>query len=188
MSGDLTLGYLNRLTKFGGFLAGQLASAVNITGGTISGVTISGGARTGPLPALVGASLAITPSLAGATVLLSAATGSVATLPAATGTGNTYRFVVSVTASSNAHKILAASGSDFLNGIVMGQHTNAVLGFSSAAATNHSIQMPFAGTQPSGGFIGDWFDFTDTSPNVWSVKGMFQSGTTSTTPFSTATT
>lgn len=42
MAGDITIGYLKRLTNWGGYLAGQLKSAVSITGGTISGVTLSG--------------------------------------------------------------------------------------------------------------------------------------------------
>lgn len=42
MAGDITIGYLKRLTNYGNYLAGQLKSAVSITGGTISGVTISG--------------------------------------------------------------------------------------------------------------------------------------------------
>lgn len=134
------------------------------------------------------AAITVAPYMSGSTILLNTASGSVATLPAATGTGNTYKFVVTTTATSNAHKILAASVSDFLNGIAVG-HVSAgtTLSFSAAAATAHSIQMPFAGTQPSGGFIGDWFEFTDVAANLWVVKGAYQSGTTSTTPFSAAT-
>lgn len=189
MSGDLTLGYLNRLTKFGNFMAGQLASAVAITGGTITGATISGGSRNGPVPNLVGATLAITPAMAGTTILLNTAAGSVATLPAATGTGNVYKFVVSTTASSNAHKILAASNTDFLCGNAVGHvAAGTTLSFSANSAATHSVQMPFAGTQPSGGFIGDEFEFTDIAPNLWAVNGIYESGTTATTPFSTATT
>lgn len=141
--------------------------------------------------AIIPAASAITVAsyMNGSTILLNTASGSVVTLPAATGSGNLYKFVVTTTASSNAHKILAASSSDFINGVVVG-HVSAgtTLTFSAAAATAHSIQMPFAGTQPSGGFIGDWFEFTDVAANLWAVKGMYQSGTTSTTPFSAATT
>lgn len=145
-------------------------------------------ALSNPTPVAVGSSLAITAAMVNAPILLDTAAGSTATLPAATGTGNVYKFWVKTTATSNAHKILAASSSDFLNGIAVG-HVSAgtTLSFSAAAATAHSIQMPFAGTQPSGGFIGDWFEFTDAATNLWEVKGMYQSGTTSATPFSAAT-
>lgn len=145
-------------------------------------------AMQGPLPVAVGASLSITAAMAGATFLLNTVGGSTATLPAATGTGNRYKFVVTGTTTSAAHKILAASSSDFLNGNAVG-HTSAgaTLAFSAAAATAHSIQMPFAGNQPSGGFIGDYFEFIDVAANLWAVNGMYQAGTTATTPFSAAT-
>lgn len=136
----------------------------------------------------VGATLAVTAAMSGQTLLLNTAAGSTATLPAATGSGSIYKFVVSATTTSNAHKILAASVSDFVNGIVTGENANTAKCFASAAATNHSIQMPFTGTQPSGGFIGDWFEFTDIAANLWTVRGMYQAGTTPTTPFSAATT
>lgn len=139
-------------------------------------------------PIAVGAALTITTAMCGAPIMLDTAAGSVATLPAATGSGRTYKFFVKTTATSNAHKILAASVSDFLNGIAVGHvAAGTTLSFSAAAATAHSIQMPFAGTQPSGGFIGDWYEFTDVAANLWDVKGAYLSGTTSTTPFSAAT-
>lgn len=182
-AGAPTIGGLKRLSLY---MAGQLKSAVAITGGTISGVAITGSSVSNT-PQAVGATLAVTAAMSGKTLLLDTAAGSVATLPAATGSGANYRFVVKTTASSNAHKILAASSSDFLNGIVTGENANTAKCFASAAATNHSIQMPFAGTQPSGGFIGDWFEFTDIAANLWTVRGMYQAGTTPTTPFSAAT-
>lgn len=156
---------------------------------TMVGFRLSSATVNSVSPVTVGSATTLTAANAGATILLNTAAGSTATLPAATGTGNIYRFVVTTTASSNAHKILAASSSDFLNGVAVG-HVSAgtTLSFSAAAATAHSVQMPFAGTQPSGGFIGDWFDFTDAATNLWTVKGMYQSGTTSTTPFSASTT
>lgn len=134
-----------------------------------------------------GATLAVTAAMSGSPILLDNAAGTVATLPAATGSGNEYRFKVKTTTTSGAHKILAASVSDFMNGLVIGENANTCKAFASAAATNHSLQLPFAGSQPSGGFIGDYFDITDIAVNLWQVNGMYQAGTTPTTPFSTAT-
>lgn len=116
--------------------------------------------------------------------LLDTATGSVLTLPAATGSGGQVNVFVTATTTSGAHKVLANSTSDFLNGIVTGENAGTCKAFASAAATNHALQMPFTGSQPSGGFIGDWFELTDVAVNLWSVKGMYQAGTTPTTPFS----
>lgn len=141
-------------------------------------------------PVAVGASTVLTSSSAGKTILLDTAAGSTVTLPAATGSGSVYRFVVRTTTTSGAHKILAASSSDFITGIATGMtnSTGALKGFQSAAATNHSIQMPFTGSQPSGGFIGDWFEFADIAANLWEAYGMYGAGTTATTCFSSATT
>lgn len=138
----------------------------------------------GPAPIAVGASAT---AAFGKTYLLNTAAGSVLTLPAATGSGGMIRVYVTTTATSGAHKVLAASVSDFFNGIVTGENANTAKCFASAAATNHSLQMPFAGTQPSGGFIGDWFELKDIAANLWTVSGMYQAGTTPTTPFSSAT-
>lgn len=124
------------------------------------------------------------------TYLLSAVAGSVLTLPAATGSGIKLKVLVSATATSNAHKVLTSPITDVLvgqavGGVVAGTNLkfNAV-----TASAFHSLQMPFAGTQPSGGFEGDVFDLTDMAAGKWHVEGMYQSGTTATTPFSTATT
>lgn len=175
------LGSSTGKTTFASANAG--ASNFTVTVPAATGTTALLGA-----PIAVGSSLAITAAMSNQAIKLDTAAGSTATLPAATGSGAVYRFVVTTTATSNAHKILAASSSDFLIGNAVG-HTaaGATLAFSAAAATAHSIQMPFAGTQPSGGFIGDYFEFCDTAANLWTVRGTYQAGTTATTPFSAAT-
>ena len=125
----------------------------------------------------------------GNTYKLDTAAGSVLTLPAATGSGGVVRAIVTTAITSNAHKILPNSVADFMQGIVEGHvAAGTTLGFSGNAAASHSIQMPFAGTTPSGGAAGDWFEFRDIGAGLWEVTGAFLSGTTSTTPFSTATT
>lgn len=159
-----------------------------------NGVTVTGPATSGTV-ALInppiqagGATLAVTAAMSSKVVLLDTAAGTTATLPAATGSGNKYKFVVSVSTTSNAHKILAASSSDFIVGIAMGYTGSTAKVFGSPAATNHSIQMPNSGSQPSGGIIGDYFNFTDIGINLWHCDSMYQAGTTPTTPFSSATT
>lgn len=140
-------------------------------------------------PIAVGVAL-IAKKISGQTYLLNTAAGSVLTLPAATGSGAVIKAVVSLTATSLAHKILTSPITDVLIGQAVGATAaGATLKFSAAAAAAfHSIQMPFAGTQPSGGFEGDFFTFTDVAAGKWHVESMYQAGTTATTPFSTATT
>lgn len=168
-------------------LAG-IGATQTLTNKTLTAPVINNPVSTGPAPIAVGASISVSAAHAGATYLLNTAGGSVATLPAATGTGNKYRFFVSTSTTSAAHKILAASGSDFFSGNITGQNATAVKQFTGLVSNSYcSLQMPNAGTQPSGGIQGDWFEFEDEAANLWAVKGMFSAGTTPTTPFNTAT-
>lgn len=166
------------------------ASAATLT--IINGTTITGPAVTGtlalinPSPQAGGSTLSVTAAMSGKPILLDTAAGTTATLPAATGTGNKYRFIVSVSATSNAHKILTV-GTDYIIGNAYGYTGSTAKVFGSPAATNRSIQMPFAGTQPSGGIIGDVFEFVDIGAALWHCEGFYQAGTTPTTPYSNAT-
>ncbi len=160
---------------------------VTLTSLTVVAFTLLGYDRLAAQPPkAVGSALTLTAAHSGQTILLDTAGGSVVTLPAATGTGNKFNCYVSVSATSNAHKILAV-GSDYIIGIAMGFTGSTAKVFASPAATNQSIQMPFTGSQPSGGFLGDWFEFEDIGSALWSVKSMYQAGTTPTTPFSSST-
>ncbi len=139
-----------------------------------------------PPPQAGGATITLTAASSGKPTLLDTAAGTVVTLPAATGTGNKFPLIVKTSATSNAHKVLAV-GSDYLIGEVTGQNAGAILGFQALASqTFQSLQMPFSGSQPSGGIQGDWFELTDIASGLWHVKGMFGAGTTATTPFNTA--
>lgn len=168
----------------------SLVDAINNMTGHGTPQSITPSAIVGPAPTAVGATSTVTAAKAGNIFLLGTAAGSVATLPAATGTGNVYKFIVSTTATSNAHKILTAPITDVLVGRATGAiAAGTTLQFSAVTADGfHSIQMPFAGTQPSGGFEGDYFEFTDFASGKWEVVGVYKAGTTATTPFSTATT
>lgn len=144
---------------------------------------------TQPKPVPVGAA-ATARSIAGVTYLLNQVGGSVLTLPAASGSGLQITAVVSATLTSAAHKILTSPITDKIIGTATGATvtTKAALTFSAAVAGGfHSLQMPFAGTQPSGGFEGDNISLTDMAAGVWLAEITFQSGTTPTTPFSTST-
>lgn len=145
--------------------------------------------NTNAAPVAVGAA-ATASTRSGVVYALDTAAGSVLTLPASTGSGLTLTAYVKTSATSNAHKILTSPVTDKLIGRATGSvAAGTTLQFSAAtAAAYHSIQMPFAGTQPAGGLEGDIFLFRDVASGIWLVEGTYESGTTSTTPFSTATT
>jgi len=182
--GAITVTTINGLTITTSTGTLTIPNGVVATGPATSGLV----ALASPPPVAVGSSLAITAAMSGARILLNTAGGSTATLPAASGSGNIYKFIVSVSTTSAAHKILAASSSDYIVGVAMGYTGSTAKVFGSPATTNHSIQMPNTGSQPSGGIIGDYFNFTDIGANLWHCDSMYQAGTTPTTPFSSATT
>jgi hypothetical protein len=126
----------------------------------------------------------------GGTYALNAVAGSTLTLPAAIGSGAVIQAIVTGTTTSNAHKILTSPITDTLVGQAVGATAaGATLKFAANLANGfHSLQMPFAGTQPSGGLEGDEFTLTDIAAGKWSVLGHYTAGTTATTPFSVATT
>jgi hypothetical protein len=137
----------------------------------------------GSVPIACGSTCTVTADMNGATILLNQAAGSVVTLPAATGTGHKFYFAVTVTTTSAADKILAASTSDYLQGTEIGWNGSTAKVFA-CLGTTHALQMPFTGSQPSGGFLGDYFEYIDVATNLWQVNGVYQAGTTPTTPCS----
>lgn len=159
-----------------------------LTNKTIVGGTISSAAIVGPPAIACGATCTIGGANAGNYTRLDTAAGSVATLPAATNQGTTYKFYVSVATTSNAHKILTNPITDTIIGTAIGENAGTAKVFVGNAGTFHSIQMPFAGTQPSGGFIGDTIVCTDVASGIWKCDITYQAGTTPTTPYSASTT
>src|SRR6266567_8818921 len=90
-----------------------LVNSVNV-GSTVPGSGSSVQAFAG------GSTLTLTAALhAGKVINLDTAAGTTVTLPAATGTGNVYRFVVTVLATSNSHIVKVANASDAMQGMLI---------------------------------------------------------------------
>lgn len=142
----------------------------------------------GPAPVACGSTCTLGASAKGTYVRMDTAGGSAVTLPNATGTGTVYRIYISVANSSNQDKVLLNTVTDTIIGTAIGENAGTAKVFVGNAGTYHSIQMPFAGTQPSGGFVGDTITCTDVASTVYKCDIMYQAGTTPTTPYSTGTT
>jgi hypothetical protein len=129
-----------------------------------------------------GGNTTITPLLhAGRTMLLSNAGGFTVSLPAATGTGNTYSFFTAITITSNNYLIDAKPGgtSNVMSGIaVMSGSTSLIV---ATAANTNLITMNGSTT---GGVIGDLIKLIDVALNQWSLESTFNSTGTAATPFS----
>ena len=154
---------------------------------TLTNKTLSASVINGPAPAACGSTCTLSAATAGRPTLLNQAAGSTVTLPAATGTGNKYRMIVTVATTSAAEKILTAPTTDVIVGSAIGENGGTPLMFVGNASTYHSIQMPFAGSKPSGGFIGDEINCTDIASATWQCDVTYQGGTTPTTPYSAST-
>ena len=139
-------------------------------------------------PALpAGATLSATAaSYGGRTILLDTAAGSVVTLPAATGSGVKFRFLVSVIATSNSHIIKVANSSDTMTGQILAISDDAgfpVKGYSAdatAGADTITLNRTTTGSTSKGEFV----IVEDYAVNKWAVTGVIASTGTEATPFS----
>lgn len=185
-----------------GTLSGVLTfSGANTHSGveTHSGAETHAGAEThtgaerftsiGPTAAVAanGDTLTVTQALhAGSVIAFGKTTGTIVTLPAATGTGDVYSFVISVTATSNANIIKVANGTDVMSGsLALQQDTDAAgtLKLWLAAATDDTIT--FAGAATTGGIVGAHIKCTDYKSGFWSCQvWATSSGGAEATPFS----
>lgn len=148
--------------------------------------TTTGLVANAPLvPSVGGAATTLTFLSAGVLNTFSAASGTVFTLPAATGSGITFKFIVATTVTSNSHKILVASVADFMQGLIITSDTGTCTGWPANVTTIHSVAMN--GTTTAG-ILGDVFTVTDIAANKWQVNGFTTSTGTAATSFSTATT
>lgn len=142
------------------------------------------GARTEPLVLDAATPDALTSDNFGRTVRFDRAAGVDVTLPAATGTGGRYRFIVGVTVSSNDINIRCA-GTDEFAGTILQTDTDTsdtLASYPALAADNFDVITLNGGTQ--GGLVGDWIEVEDVASGVWAVFGHVNGSGTVATPFS----
>lgn len=119
---------------------------------------------------------------AGRLIVFNVAAGVTATLPAATGTGNRYRFAVNTTVTSVAD-IVAVVGNDSFFGTAWvaadgGDTSNA---YEAAADAD---QISLNGTT-TGGLAGDYIEVIDVAADRWIAQCFLQATGTEATPFLT---
>jgi hypothetical protein len=121
------------------------------------------------LVALAATSLAVTVAAhEGRTISLNhTGAASTATLPAATGSGAVFRFVVGAVNTSN--HVVDLTSTDLMKGVVyqVDDDANAATAYS-AKSTDNTLTLNGTTT---GGQIGDWAEFVDIASGVYSVKG-----------------
>ena len=123
-------------------------------------------------------------SHAGRTMVLDIASGATVTLPAASGTGNIYKFFVATTVTSNDYIIQVANASDTMAGMAIvandGGDTASIF---ETAADSDTITMNGSTT---GGILGAQVEIQDVASNVFSVVVRTAATGTEATPFSAA--
>lgn len=121
---------------------------------------------------------------AGRTMLLDVASGATVTLPAATGTGNIYKFFVATTVTSNDYIIQVANATDVMAGMAIvandGGNTASIF---ETAADSDTITMDGSTT---GGILGAQVEIQDVASGVFSVVVRSAATGTEATPFSAA--
>jgi hypothetical protein len=118
----------------------------------------------------------------GMPVVLNRAAGCVATLPAATGSGNTYNFIGAIDATGD-QKVQVANANDTMAGVAyLGNDSAGASCFYTAAASD-TITLDGSTT---GGLKGWRVTCTDMAANTWAVMVMSEASGTEATPFSAA--
>lgn len=119
----------------------------------------------------------------GRIIALDTAAGSVVTLPASTGGGAVYKFLVTVTATSNSHVIKVANASDEMRGYVVQDSDTATAPNIWWAADNDDT-ITLNRTTTGLAAQGEYFEIVDAVLNHFFVRGYSQASGIEATPFS----
>jgi len=173
-------------TDTGGAYAGATLSGTTTvkTGATLTSPTLNGPATTVQVVSGSGATATLTASQSGATVLCDRAAGIVFTLPSPT-VGLYYDFVVTVSVTSNAHKIITSAGTIFVGGAVELLTSASATTFAAVGNGSTDVSLSMNGTT-TGGLAGTRVRFTCVSATLWTVSGLILGSGTLATPFATS--
>jgi hypothetical protein len=150
---------------------------VRSTAGFVTGVD--------SLVTLTAATATVTPEdHSGRTVRLDRAAGQTLTLPPAVGSGNSYRFFILTTITSNSTIIQVAGAADTMAGVaIVANDTDASASLFETVAASDTITFNGAAT---GGIRGATVELQDVALALWSVRVVGAATGTEATPFSAA--
>lgn len=120
----------------------------------------------------------------GKIIALDTAAGSVVTLPASTGGGAVYRFLVTVTATSNSHVIKVANATDEMRGSIMAATDAAGAPINTWTAADNDDTITFNRTTTGTAAQGHWVEIVDATANHFFVRGFIEQSGSEATPFS----
>ena len=132
-----------------------------------------------------GSALSVTEALHGSKIiLLDTAAGSTCTLPASTGSGAIFRFVVSVLATTNNHIVKVANASDIIQGVLSTVDTDTAGTITGWATAGTSDTITLNRSTTGSAMRGEWIEVIDVATNLWLVRGQVANTGAGATPFS----
>lgn len=161
-----------------------LATADTLTNKTLTAPVINSPVTTPALTA-AGSSVTLTAAAnAGHLVALDTAAGSTVTLPAASGSGVCFNFVVTVTPTSNQHRIAVVGDDEFVGTAWSETDTGSTVAYWAAddGSDNDHFDMN-SGSQ--GGEVGDKVEVCDVLADNWMIQAYISGSGTEATPFNT---
>lgn len=158
---------------------------------TTSSQVLSGKQVKGIAPvSLTAATLSLTAALHdGLYVIVNRAAGSTITLPAATGTGATFKIIVGTTLTSGSLIIQVANSTDYLRGeaYTFSGATASTFGTANTGTVaTESDTLTMNRTTTGLGTQGDFVEIVDIAANLWGIEADYASSGTAATPFSAA--
>jgi len=137
-----------------------------------------------PLTFDVDAALTVVPDIhRGATIYLNRAAGSTVTLPAATGSGDEYTFMVSALATSNNHIVKVANATDVMAGtaITVDSDSAGTVRAWITAATSDTVTLNRSTTGSV--TLGEFIHVKDIAAGKWAVHCVLSGSGDGATPF-----
>lgn len=133
-----------------------------------------------------GSARTLTADDAGKIIQLDTVAGSTVTLPASSGSGIQFTFVVSALATSNSHIIKVANASDIMVGKILTVDTDSSDAAANFATTSTSDTITLNRSTTGSVRTGETITAIDIAANRWLIDGIvFVTGTPA-TPFSAA--
>lgn len=132
----------------------------------------------------VGATRTLAANESGSLCLFDSAAGAVYTLPPPV-LGMEFEFAVTVTRTSNAHKIITDAATTFIVGAVALANNAATTG-EAFSADGTTIRALSSNGTTTGGVIGDRYRVTAISATQWCIAGVLVQSGTAATPFATS--
>lgn len=133
------------------------------------------------IAAVTAGTLSVTSDYNGQIIPLSKVDGITVTLPASSGSMNTYRFRIQTSITSNSYVIQVANATDTM------------IGHAAVAATTGGVFSPTAAgdtmtltSTTTGGLAGGYIEITDIASGKWLVSAALVGTGTAATPFSAA--